>query len=151
LELGLYGNRLGSRFRLDSAPVVTVRALRRSQLAVTEIVNNNPHLTILPIPPEDAFLVHLMMRDCLAHDLYVDNGSVSGHGVLRFECRRWRIAELTSPKLPREGLDTLLCYAAQRRGFLVSSGKQVKSVRIDVDARHAINSRGKHSQWPAAS
>ena len=59
MEGGAYGNRLGSRFRLDSAPVVTVRALRKSELAVTEIVNNNPHLKTLPIPPEDAFLVHL--------------------------------------------------------------------------------------------
>ncbi len=77
MERGAYGDRLGSRFKLDSAPVVTVRALRKSQLAVTEIVNNNPRLKTLPIPPEDAFLVHLMTRDCLAHDLYVDNRSVS--------------------------------------------------------------------------
>ena len=37
-----YGDRLASRFGLKSAPVVIMRSLRKSQLAVTEIVNDNP-------------------------------------------------------------------------------------------------------------
>jgi AraC-like DNA-binding protein len=78
MDQGAYGNRLGSRFQLNSAPVVILATLRRSQIAVTLIVNDNPNLgRTLPIPVEDAFLVHLMTRDCLAHDLYIDNKSVS--------------------------------------------------------------------------
>src|SRR5208282_1984693 len=69
---------MASRFGLNSAPVVTMRSLPKSRLAVTEIVNDNPDLgKTLPIPAEDTFLVHLLTRDCLAHDLYVDNKSVS--------------------------------------------------------------------------
>jgi AraC-like DNA-binding protein len=75
---GAYGRRLGSRSGSNNAPVVTVRALRNSQPAVTEIVNDTPDLgKTLPIPPEDAFLVHVMLQDCVAHDLFVDNKSVA--------------------------------------------------------------------------
>ena len=126
MESGAYGNRLGSRFRLDSAPVVTVRALRKSQLAVTEIVNDNPHLKTLPIPPEDAFLVHLMTRDCLAHDLYVDNRSVSPdlfsdrhHRALRSGARSdrrhgWSDGSL-SFYLPRSALEEIADDVGERR------------------------------------
>ena len=103
MERGAYGDRLGSRFGLNSTPVVTVRSLRKSQLAVTEIVNHNPNLgKTLPIPPEDAFLVHVMTRDCLAHDLYVDNKSVSPDSfptgiTALYDLARDPIAELHCP------------------------------------------------------
>ena len=126
MESGAYGNRLGSRFRLDSAPVVTVRALRKSQLAVTEIVNDNPHLKTLPIPPEDAFLVHLMTRDCLAHDLYVDNRSVSPDlfptGITAlYDLARDPIADMDGPTgclsfyLPRSALEEIADDVGERR------------------------------------
>ena len=70
MEHGAYGDRLGSRFGVNNPPVLRVRALRKSGLAVTDILNDNPDLgRSLPIPPEDAFLVHLHMRTCLGHDL----------------------------------------------------------------------------------
>jgi AraC-like DNA-binding protein len=76
-EEGAFGDRLGSRFGMDEAPAFTVRALRRSLLAVTEINFDAPEFgRTLPIPPEDAFLVHVMTRDCLDHDLIVDGKSV---------------------------------------------------------------------------
>ena len=127
MERGTYGNRLGSRFGLNSAPVVTMRSLRKSQLAVTEIVNDNPDLgKTLPIPPEDAFLVHLMTRDCLAHDLYVDNRSVSpdpfptGFTAL-YDLTRDPIEELHCPTgclsfyLPRSALEEIADDVGERR------------------------------------
>jgi AraC-like DNA-binding protein len=127
MERGAYGDRLGSRFGLNSTPVVTVRSLRKSQLAVTEIVNHNPNLgKTLPIPPEDSFLVHVMTRDCLAHDLYVDNKSVSPDSfptgiTALYDLARDPIAELHCPTaclsfyLPRPALDEVAEDVGERR------------------------------------
>ena len=127
MERGAYGNRLGSRFGLNSAPFVTVRSLRKPQLAVTEIVNYNPNLgKTLPIPPEDAFLVHVMTRDCVAHDLYIDNKSVSPDpfptGITAlYDLARDPIAELHCPTaclsfyLPRSALDEIADDVGERR------------------------------------
>jgi AraC-like DNA-binding protein len=117
-DRGAYGDNLGSRFRLDRAPFVALRALRKSQLAVTEIVNEHPDLRTLPIPPEDAFLVHVMTRDCITHDLYVDNKSVAPDpfptGVTAlYDLTRDPIAEMYSPTgclsfyLPRSALEQI--------------------------------------------
>jgi AraC-like DNA-binding protein len=127
MEFGAYGNRLGSRFGVNSARVVTVRSLRKSQLAVTEIINDSPDLgKTLPIPPEDAFLVHVMTRDCLAHDLYVDNKSVSPDSfpagiTALYDLARDPIAELHCPTaclsfyLPRSALDEIADDVGERR------------------------------------
>jgi hypothetical protein len=72
MDQGAYCNSLGSRFHLNSVPVITLATLRKSQIAVTLIVNDNPNLgRTLPIPFEEAFLVHLMTRDCLAHAIWL--------------------------------------------------------------------------------
>ena len=127
MERGAYGDRLASRFGLNSAPVVIMRSPRKSQLAVTEIVNDNPDLgKTLPIPPEDAFLVHLMTRDCLAHDLYVDNKSVSPDlfptGITAlYDLMRDPIEELHCPTgclsfyLPRSALEEIADDVGERR------------------------------------
>jgi AraC-like DNA-binding protein len=127
MDQGAYGNRLGSRFHLNSVPVITLGTLRKSQMALTEIVNDNlnPGRT-LPIPPEDAFLVHLMTRDCLAHDLYVDNKSVSPDpfptGVTAlYDLRRDPIEDLHCPTaclsfyLPRAALQEIADDVGERR------------------------------------
>jgi AraC-like DNA-binding protein len=127
MDCGAYGDRLGSRFGLTKAPVLTVRTLRKSQLAVTEIVNDNPDLgKTLPIPPEDAFLVHVMTRDCLDHDLYIDNKSVSPDlfptGVTSlYDLTRDPIAEIHCPTpclsfyLPRLALHEIADEVGERR------------------------------------
>lgn len=126
-DRGAYSNGLGSRFRLNRAPVITVRTLRKSQLAVTEIVNDDPDLgKTLPIPPEDAFLIHLMMRDCLAHDIYVDNKSVSADpfptGITAlYDLTRDPIYEMHCPTaclsfyLPRTALEEIADDVGERR------------------------------------
>ena len=126
MEPGAYGNRLGSRFGLNSAPVLTVRTLRKSLLAVTEIINYSPHCKTLPIPPEDAFLVHVMTRDCLVHDLYVDNKSVSPDpfpaGITALnDLSRDPIADMHGPTgclsfyLPRAALEEIAHDVGERR------------------------------------
>ena len=119
MDQGAYGNRLGSRFHLDSVPVITLGALGKAQMALTEIVNDNPHPgRTLPIPPEDAYLVHLMTRDCLAHDLYIDNKSVTPDpfptGVTAlYDLRRDPIEDLHCPTaclsfyLPRAAIEEI--------------------------------------------
>jgi AraC-like DNA-binding protein len=96
-------------------------------MALTEIVNDNPHPgRTLPIPPEDAFLVHLMTRDCLAHDLYIDNKTVSPDpfptGVTAlYDLRRDPIEDLHCPTaclsfyLPCAALDEIAHEVGERR------------------------------------
>ncbi len=70
---GAYGQNLADCFRLDSAPSFVLRTLRHSEVAVTQItcdVENNG--LSAPLPREDAFLVTLQLRDCPAHDLWLD-------------------------------------------------------------------------------
>jgi AraC family transcriptional regulator len=59
-----YGKRLGERLRVDNAPVMVTRVLRKAAMAVTEIRCDHP----LPemsgsLQREDAFLVGLYLRD----------------------------------------------------------------------------------------
>jgi AraC family transcriptional regulator len=69
-----YGQRLGERLRVESAPAIVTRALRKAEIAVTEIRCDDP----LPgmstsIQREDAFLVELELRD-FPHREYWEDG-----------------------------------------------------------------------------
>ena len=59
-----YGQRLGERLRVENAPAIVTRTLRKAEIAVTEIRCDDP----LPgmtssVQREDAFLVGLELRD----------------------------------------------------------------------------------------
>lgn len=74
---GAYGRNLADCFRLAPAPAFVSRTLEHSHVAVTQIVcdiENNGFSA--PIPREDALLVTLQLRDCPAHDLWVDGKAV---------------------------------------------------------------------------
>jgi AraC family transcriptional regulator len=59
-----YGQRLGERFRVDNAPAIVTRALRKADIAVTEVRCDNPLSEMSgSIQREDAFLVALQLRD----------------------------------------------------------------------------------------
>jgi AraC-like DNA-binding protein len=59
MEQGVYGNGLGSRFRLNRASAITTLAPPKSELAVSEIANDNPDIGgTSTVSPEDACLVH---------------------------------------------------------------------------------------------
>jgi len=67
-----YGQRLGERFRVASAPALVTRA-RTADIAVTEIRCDNPLPEMsAPIQQEDAFVVGLKLRDFPAHKYWED-------------------------------------------------------------------------------
>jgi AraC-like DNA-binding protein len=61
---GAYGRRLGQRFGVDDAPFIVTRALKRAELAVTEVRIDRPFGGLSdPIPHEEAFSISLALRD----------------------------------------------------------------------------------------
>ncbi len=69
---GAYGQAMGKLFRLDAAPVVTARTLRKVDFASTRLTTTTPNLgPTLPIPREDTFLVALQLADFRAHELWL--------------------------------------------------------------------------------
>jgi AraC family transcriptional regulator len=76
-EQGAYGESFGSRFGISHSPVITTRALRNSLIAVTDVQVSDPDFgRTLPIPTEEAYLVHLLLEDCPRHELYLDGKQV---------------------------------------------------------------------------
>jgi AraC-like DNA-binding protein len=73
---GVYGQKLGDHFQLESAPSIVTRSLKRSEIGVTHIRCRRPSLTS-PIPSEDAYLVAFQVEDCIEHELWI-NGRGSG-------------------------------------------------------------------------
>jgi len=78
-EQGAYGHRLGSRFHQEQTRAIVTRALRKSEIAVTELYGDKPDVPFMSeeIPKEDAFLVCLSMHDHQNLELFED-----GKGVL---------------------------------------------------------------------
>ncbi|HLZ64696.1 MAG TPA: AraC family transcriptional regulator [Aliidongia sp.] len=63
-QSGAYGQMLREKFRLDAAPALVTRALRKSKLAVTECRSDAPeHGLSGSLLAEDAYLVSLKFRD----------------------------------------------------------------------------------------
>ena len=68
-----YGQRLGNRLRVDDAPAIITRALRKADIAVTEVRCDDPSAAMSgSFPREDAFLVDLHLRDCPTHEYWED-------------------------------------------------------------------------------
>ena len=69
-----YGQRLGERLGVENAPAIVTRALRKAEIAVTEIRCDDP----LPgmtssVQREDAFLVGLVLRDFPHREYWEDS------------------------------------------------------------------------------
>lgn len=61
---GAYGSRLGDAMQVERAPAFVVRGLQKTEIAVTEIRSDDPRFAVSgSIPPEDAFLVALQVRE----------------------------------------------------------------------------------------
>jgi AraC family transcriptional regulator len=59
-----YGQRLGERLRVENAPTIVTRTLRKAEIAVTEIRCDDPSPGMTsPVRPEDAYLVGLSLWD----------------------------------------------------------------------------------------
>ena len=69
-----YGQRLGERLRVENAPAIISRALRKADIAVTEVRCDHPMPGMSgPFQQEDAFLVGLLLRDYPGRE-YWENG-----------------------------------------------------------------------------
>jgi AraC-like DNA-binding protein len=85
-EQGAYGERLSGRFGVHNVPVLVSRALTRTPIAVT-LVESDRAADVLtePLPPEDAFLVHLNLRASPDHELWVDGRALGKRTFKRGE------------------------------------------------------------------
>ncbi|TCA21589.1 AraC family transcriptional regulator [Rhizobium leguminosarum bv. viciae] len=73
-ETGAYGRQLASRFNLEEVPTIVSRAIRKANLAVTEIHSEADRRELSkPVPYEDAFLITLLMRDFPNHQCWEDD------------------------------------------------------------------------------
>ena len=122
-----YGQRLGERLRVEDAPAIITRALRKADIAVTEIRCDDPlpGMTDL-IQREDAFLVGLQLRDFPHHE-YWEDGQLASVCDLRagdlvfYDLKRDPVALLDKPHhsllfyLPRGALNAIADDAAAPR------------------------------------
>lgn len=73
-----FGDVLRKAFRVDDAPVVIARTLFHTQVVVTEIDCRASDTGLSEVIPEDdAFLVAVQMRDCPAHDMFLDGRQIA--------------------------------------------------------------------------
>ncbi len=122
-----YGNRIAKHFLLEDAPAFTVQTPRRSTLAVTRIRTlAETGFETLPVPPEDAFIVTVQVRDLLFHRRWVDGheiaaGLIPKGGVsiidLRRDSKAWIGSQLDEIQfyIPRSALDELADSQGIRR------------------------------------
>jgi AraC family transcriptional regulator len=100
---GAYGQSLADCFHLEAAPAFVSCAPRHAQMAVTHIVCNVENNGLSePIPREDAFLVALHLRDCPAHDLWIDGksmktGALAAGTTSIYDLRRSPVLNIISP------------------------------------------------------
>jgi AraC family transcriptional regulator len=69
-----YGERLGERLRVEKAPAIVTKTLRKAEIAVTEIRCDDQLPTMTrPVQQEDAYLIGLILRD-FPRRLYWEEG-----------------------------------------------------------------------------
>ncbi len=122
-----YGQRLGERLRVEDAPAIVTKTLRKAEIAVTEIRCDDrlPGMTG-SIQREDAFLVGLQLRDFPHHEYWEDGQRASvcdlraGDSVF-YDLKRDPVALLDKPHhsllfyLPRAALNAIADDAAAPR------------------------------------
>src|SRR5271169_6465695 len=122
-----YGQRLGERLRVENAPAIVTRALRKADMAVTEIRCDDP----LPgmtgsIQREDAFLVGLQLRDFPMHQYWEDGQQkpvcdLRAADLVFYDLKRDPVALLDKPYhsllfyLPRAALNAIADDASAPR------------------------------------
>ena len=114
-----YGQRLGERMRVDNAPAIVTRVLRKTDMAATEIRCDHP----LPgmsgsLKREDAFLVVVKLRDFPGHKYWEDGRQAPVHDlragqVVLHDLKRDPVALLDKPYhslhfyMPRAALNAI--------------------------------------------
>jgi AraC family transcriptional regulator len=73
-----YGRKLAHRFGADEAPFIVTRSLPRGEIAVTEIRVDQPLGRLSdPFPPEDAYIISLLLRELPNHCYWEQGRQVS--------------------------------------------------------------------------
>lgn len=68
---GAFGCRLGALFHIENAPTFASTGLHTETLAVTDIKSDNPFMGVTkPVPREDAYLLCLLERDMIDHQVW---------------------------------------------------------------------------------
>jgi AraC-like DNA-binding protein len=80
-EQGAYGAEFGTRFHLSSAPMLAVSKGNELQVAVTELRSDGMPELPLPISLEEAFSIHLHLRETNNGSLWV-RGRLVAKGIL---------------------------------------------------------------------
>lgn len=72
-EKGAFGERLGGRFGVRGVPALVTTTLHKTKVAVT-LIESEVAAPVMsePLPREDAYLVHLNLRACPDHELWID-------------------------------------------------------------------------------
>jgi AraC family transcriptional regulator len=78
---GAYGETFGTRFHLSSVPMLAVLTANQLQVAVTELRSHGMPELPLPIPAEEAFSIHLHLRETHNGSLWV-RGQLVAEGKL---------------------------------------------------------------------
>jgi AraC family transcriptional regulator len=139
-----YGQRLGQHMRVENAPAIVTRALRKGEIAVTEIRGDNPPSELSGvIQREDAFAVSLHLRDFPNREYWEDGRRASacdlraGHSCL-LDLKRDPAVLLDKPYhslifyLPRAALDAIAdeADAPRLRDLSYKPGAGVNDVTI---------------------
>jgi AraC-like DNA-binding protein len=116
---GAYGARLAESFGMNEVPALVTRRLSHQAIGVTLIRcdRSNNGLTA-PLPCEDAFLATLQLRECPAHDLWLDGvpqatGALHAGATCIYDLRSMPVVNSVSPfrnmhfYLPRQTLNRL--------------------------------------------
>jgi AraC family transcriptional regulator len=122
-----YGQRLGERLRVENAPTIVTRALRKADMAVTEIRCDDqlPGMS-RSIQREDAFLVGLQLRDFPMHQYWEDGQQkpvcdLRAADLVFYDLKRDPVALLDKPYhsllfyLPRAALNAIADDASAPR------------------------------------
>ncbi|WP_131195816.1 helix-turn-helix domain-containing protein [Lichenihabitans psoromatis] len=126
---GVYGSRLASRFRLEAAPVLVSKTLQKTEVAVTNLqLPAADHRLTEAIPHEDAYLVAVMLRDVLEHELWLDGRAIPRSPFLAgstvfYDLKRNPIARCLSP------FNTLFFYVP--RGVFDLVADQAEASHVD--------------------
>jgi AraC-like DNA-binding protein len=110
---------LGDTLRVENAPMVVSRLLRKSEISVTEIRSDNPReFTTDPMQPDDGWNIALQLRDFGAHKLWEDGKAAklcdlhAGDSVI-YDMKRKFVIHLDRPfhsvhfYIPQRALDAI--------------------------------------------
>jgi AraC family transcriptional regulator len=127
---GAYGERLGDSFGVQNVPMLLSTTLRRTPIAVTLVQSDAPAEVMSdPLPSEDAVLVHLNLKACPDHELWVDG---LGLGKRTFNCGETAIHDLrrNPAALIRTAMGSMMFYLSR---------KVINEICDDANARYVAD------------